>query len=457
VKYEPNTLEEQLSAGEGLPVAPGCLDGITIMRYAHIERERASGGVEQYLRHLHQGLLQRHRITVLQMHLTRDAANNAIDIEHVGIGRILWVPVVIVQTESRLTHLPKRARYIYDRLFLLRQQEGKREDGATVSSTLDFFRRQGRHLRHKTAVLSDHMAGLLARRQVNLLIMHWMNYDADPLIARTLEAGIPFAFINHFDNARFVLPQTRKWLTRATAIGTVSDRGIPDDLRDRCTNLSDAVDTEFFAPEKATPISVPVRPIVLLPARIDTGKGHHDLMEAARILIARNVDFTLCFVGAVECEALHQDLRRSVVARGLEGRVDFLGEKSAEEIRNLYACSSVVVLPSRSEGFGRVLLEAQAMKKPVVAYDCGGIREAMLPHETGYLIEKGNVDALAGKIGFLLENVSERLRFGQHGREFVSRQFGVSKLVQRHETFYLRALHRGGAKGNGAFSRLGAV
>jgi glycosyltransferase involved in cell wall biosynthesis len=326
-----------------------------------------------------------------------------------------------------------------------------------LSCTLDLFRQHGSHLRHRTAVLSDHLAGLLTDRKVNLLVMHWMNYDADALIARALKARIPFALINHFDNARFALPQNRKWILRATAIGTVSDRGIPDGMRDRCVNLSDAVDTEFFTPEKAKPMPAPARPVILLPARIDTGKGHHDLMEAARILIARNIDFTLCFVGAVESESLHQDLRRSVAAMGLEGRVDFLGEKSAEEIRNLYALSSIVALPSHSEGLGRVLLEAQAMRKPVVAYDCGGISEAMLPHETGFLVEKGNVEALASKIGFLLENESERLRFGQHGREFVSRQFSVSALVQRHEAFYFRALYGAGAKYSNAFAGREAV
>lgn len=455
--HEPETLEGQVSAGEDLPVRPGCLDGITIMRYAHIERERASGGVEQYLRHLHQGLLRRHRMTVLQMHLTRDAANNAIDIEKVGIGRILWVPVPIWQTESRLADLPKRLRYIYDRALLLRQQGGKGQSGGRLSCTLDLFRQHGNHLRHRTAVLSDHLAGLLVDHKVNLLLLHWMNYDADALIARALKARVPFAFINHFDNARFALPQNRKWITRAAAIGTVSDRGIPDELRDRYVDLSDAVDTEFFAPEKAKLMPTPAHPVVLLPARIDTGKGHYDLMEAARILIARNVDFALCFVGAVESESLHQELRRSVAAMGLEGRVDFLGEKSAEEIRNLYALSSIVALPSRSEGLGRVLLEAQAMRKPVVAYDCGGISEAILPHETGFLVEKGNVEALASKIGLLLENESERLRFGQRGREFVSRQFSVSALIQRHEAFYFGALYGAGAKCNGTFAGREAI
>jgi glycosyltransferase involved in cell wall biosynthesis len=164
------------------------------------------------------------------------------------------------------------------------------------------------------------------------------------------------------------------------------------------------------------------------------------LIEAARILAGGKLDFVLCFAGAVDSESLHQELRKSAVAGGLEGRVLFLGEKSAEEIRDLYARSSVVVLPSHSEGLGRVLIEAQAMKKPVIAYDGGGTSEAFLPGKSGFLVKTGDVEALADRIKFLLQNAEERLRLGECGREFVERQFSVPALVRRHEAFYLHAI-----------------
>jgi glycosyltransferase involved in cell wall biosynthesis len=443
--HDLDALEGPMFAGDDPLVRPGALDGVIIMRYAHIERNRSSGGVEQYLRHLHQGLLHRHRMTVLQMHMTRDGASDVIDIEHVGIGRILWVPVPTWQAESGLADMPRRLRYMYQRKLRLRQQSVSVRKERLFAGILDLFRLQS-HLRHRTAVLSDHLADLLVEHKVNLLVMHWMNYDADALLECANVAKIPFALINHFDNARLALPRYRKWITSATAIGTVSSQGIPDYLRGRYVDLSDAVDTDFFSPEKAAPMSVQSRPMILLPARIDTGKGHLDLMEATRILISRNVDVTVCFAGAVESEPLHRELRRSIIAMGLKEHVHFVGEKSAEEIRDLYALSTIVVLPSHSEGLGRVLLEAQAMGKPVVAYDCGGMSEAILPNRTGFLVEKGNVEALARKIGLLLENESERLRLGREGREFVARRFGFPALVQRHEAFYCRALYGNIAK-----------
>jgi glycosyltransferase involved in cell wall biosynthesis/peptidoglycan/xylan/chitin deacetylase (PgdA/CDA1 family) len=273
---------------------------------------------------------------------------------------------------------------------------------------------------------------------VDLLALHWVTYDIEALVLRALKARVPFVFINHFDNGRLSLADTRKWISLAAGIGTVSGQGVPRDLRDRYVNLSDAVDTEFFTPEKARPAESPVRPIVFLPGRIEAGKGHHDLIEAARILTVRNMDCTIYFAGLVISHSVHEELRRA--ANGLEGRVLFLGEISAVEMRDWYARCSVVVLPSYSEGLGRVLLEAQAMKKPVVAYDCGGIRDALVPNETGFLVNRGNIEALADRIGFLLDNEVQRLRMGESGRSYVSTQFSMSALIQRHEAFYLSAL-----------------
>jgi glycosyltransferase involved in cell wall biosynthesis len=440
----------QLDPGTDLCVQPGALDGFTIMRYAHVYRGRASGGVEQYLRHLDRELLKRHRLTVLQMHLVTDNTNDAIEVESVGLGRILWVPVVIRQTESRFADLPGRINYISRTLHRNRPGEGL--SSSIFSSVQSLLRHRGGHLRYKAAILSDRLLHLLAEQDVDLLALHWLSYDTGALISRAKDANVPFVFINHFDNARLSLPQMRKRVLNAAAIGAISERDIPADLRDRCVNLSDAVDTEFFTPEKARPMSLPFRSILLLPARIQAGKGHHDLMKAARILIARKFDLAVAFVGAVDSEFLHQELRQSAINMGLESRILFLGEKSAEEIRDWYALSRIAVLPSYSEGLGRVLLEAQAMKRPVVAYDCGGISEAILPDKTGFLVKPGNVEALSDKISFLLENEEEGLRFGEHGREFVSRQFSVSALVQRHEAFYLGALSTAHQKRGGAFT-----
>ena len=88
-------------------------------------------------------------------------------------------------------------------------------------------------------------------RKVDLLTLHWFTYDSDDLIRHATKARVPFVLLNHFENRRFSSTRMRNSLAHAAGVGTVSDKGMPDNLRGRYINLSDAVDTEFFAPEKA--------------------------------------------------------------------------------------------------------------------------------------------------------------------------------------------------------------
>lgn len=434
--------ESPTGVREACPIQPGALDGLTIMRYAHIYRDRRSGGVEQYLRRLHQGLLERHRLTILQMYLARGESSAAMDIEKVGRGRVLWVPVRTHEGPSRLTDLRKRLASVYRNSLGLQKQEGKSGLLARISALPQMLSHRGGHFRYNTAVFSDYLPVLLAEYEVNLLVMHWLSYDSDSLVLRALQSNIPFAFVNHFSNSRLSISRNRYWLDKAAAIGVVSGKEIPIDFQGRCINLLDAIDTEFFMPEKARPMQIPATPMILLPARIQLGKGHRDLIKAVSLLIGKKIDLSLCFAGAVDSEAEHQTLHKMAAAADLQGRISFLGERSAEELRDLYAASCMVVLPSYSEGLPRVLLEAQAMKKPTLSYDSGGMSEAVLPNQTGFLVKTGDVEALANKIRFLLDNEEERVRFGARGREFVIRNFAIPALVQRHEAFYLKALSK---------------
>ncbi len=123
-----------------------------------------------------------------------------------------------------------------------------------------------------------------------------------------------------------------------------------------------------------------------MPALVKPGKGQEDLLRAAAILADRKIDFEICFAGAVESEPLRRELQEYAHSAGLDNRIAFLGELPQQQIRDYYALCQVVVLPSYTEGLPRVLLEAQAMQRPVVAYDSsGGIGETLKPGETGLL------------------------------------------------------------------------
>ena len=419
------------------------LDGITLLRYAHIYRHRTSGGVEQYLRQLNYGLLARHRMTILQTHLvTGDGGSLTLEVETHGLGRIIWIPIRAQHDTRSAFSLVRRLRHLAPRPLTANSEDNRFGVTAVYPTIRASLSNSWRHLRYPTMILSDVLTRLLDAYSVDLILLHWLSYDVGTLVSCAVEKRIPFAIINHFDNSRLVFEKTQRWTGMAAAMAGVSNKNVPPAMGSRYVNLSDAVDSEFFSLNEREPARRSGEAVVLLPGRITPGKGHEDLLLAARTLAATGVHPSVVFAGAVESDSFRAELERKASRWGLRERVRFLGQLTSEELRQWYQSSDVIVLPSTSEGLSRVLLEAQAMQKPVVAYDCGGTAEAMVPNKTGFLVPMGNYAALANRLKYLLDNPETRTVMGAAGRTFVVQHFSVAALVERHEHFCSEVLSR---------------
>ena len=220
---------------------------------------------------------------------------------------------------------------------------------------------------------------------------------------------------------------------------------VPNPIRNRFSNLSDSVDSEFFHPEKSKPLKRKItEPIILLPSRITLLKGHLDALKALRQLRRNGINATLVFAGKLapdEKTAFMEKLHQLVSEEGLRKHVVFAGEQTAEELRDWYAASTIVILPTYAEGLGKVLLEAQAMEKPVIAYDSGGVPEAILDGATGYMVKKGHIEGLANRLKELIEQPEKQKEMGRLGRIFIAERFTAEALTTRHEEFYIKALN----------------
>lgn len=111
---------------------------------------------------------------------------------------------------------------------------------------------------------------------------------------------------------------------------------------------------------------------------------------------------------------------------------------AASNIRQEYLNSDVYVLSSRFEGFGMVIIEAQACGLPVVAFDCPtGPRELVRDREDGLLVEYGNVDALAESLNYMITEKALRRQMGCAARKAVE-MFDVRNVMQEWEILFAK-------------------
>ncbi len=175
---------------------------------------------------------------------------------------------------------------------------------------------------------------------------------------------------------------------------------------DRLRVIPRGVDLGAFAPQRvggervaalARQWRVPedVR-VVMLPGRLTRWKGGLDFIEAIARLGRR--DLCCVLVGTEQRPGFRRELEAAIERLDLIGMFRII--EGCNDMPAAYALSDVVVSASTDpEGFGRVIVEAQAMGKPVVATDHGGARETILPGISGWLTPPGDITALTAAIG----------------------------------------------------------
>jgi glycosyltransferase involved in cell wall biosynthesis len=95
----------------------------------------------------------------------------------------------------------------------------------------------------------------------------------------------------------------------------------------------------------------------------------------------------------------------------------------------------MLVLPSLNEGMGRVLVEAMAAGKPVVASNVGGIPDLVRHGETGYLVPPADEKALADSIKKLLDDFGNAWEMGQQGKKLCE-QFSLESMIEKLDDLY---------------------
>lgn len=225
-------------------------------------------------------------------------------------------------------------------------------------------------------------------------------YDVDPTRIRLIHRGVDLKTFN-------------------------PDKVIPDRLI--------ALTKAWRLPEDSAP------PIIFCPGRITRIKGQDVLVQALAKLPHRNF---LCILAGNDDghEEYRQELEQQIREAGLEGYVRVADHTTY--MNEAYMLCDLVVIPSiKPESFGRTAIEAQAMGRLVIASDHGGVKETILPNETGYLVPPGDADSLSGAIAYALERDEDTKRaMGEFAKAHVKKHFSAELMKRKTIDVYRELL-----------------
>lgn len=175
--------------------------------------------------------------------------------------------------------------------------------------------------------------------------------------------------------------------------------------------------------------------------RLSPEKGHESFLKATARLISDRDDIRIVIVGSSDLgpKDYREKLESLAAHLGVGDKVYFTGFR--DDLPRIMAALDVVAVPSAAEPFGRVIIEAMAMEKPVVAFNTGAAPE-ILSRDCGIIIgpqdSKGFIEAIFG----LLADAARRKRLGSEGRRIVLEKFSIEKNTLEIEGLYKKLLGR---------------
>lgn len=201
--------------------------------------------------------------------------------------------------------------------------------------------------------------------------------------------------------------------------------------------IPNGVDSLWIEPP--LPHNLQTVPYVLYVGRLHPVKGVDLLFGAWQAVMQHSRDVQLWIVGDGPERQSLECLAREL---GIEGHVRFWGAvHDMMQLKSLYSGARALVLPSRSEGLGNVLLEAGACGTICIGSDVGGIPEVIVDRETGFLFPSGDVEALARTIQHVLEMPEgERQHISQRARQRIQEHFSLERVVDQYVELYQEVL-----------------
>ena len=257
-------------------------------------------------------------------------------------------------------------------------------------------------------------------------------YNSVMVKSDLLIAGSNFIFSHINENYLKYLNPKKKFLVIFRGINT--EYFDPDNLKkDSVSNLRNLWQIEYN------------NKVILLPGRLTPWKGQELFIESISKFkkLNPNMEFTAVILGNDQGRKVYKKkLERIVEQYNLSNEIRFI--EKCEYMPAAYMISDIVISPSiEPEAFGRVSVEAQSMKKPIIASNIGGSNETIVDNKTGVLFENDNSDSLSQKINEIINLDALTLELmGKEGRKNVINRFNIEKMCLNTYSEYKKLLNQ---------------
>lgn len=314
------------------------------------------------------------------------------------------------------------------------------KDALAVLNMALFLKRHSHHIVHTHNSKAGFVGRLAARLAGVPVVVHTVHgfsfHDQEPPWRQWLFRSMERLASRWCDQLIFISQPLMNWAIR-DGIGN----------RAQMKRIYSGIELERFQPvSEKTSVDLrkqwglgPKDAVVGMVSKLWDGKGHDILLHAFHKVRQVKAEAKLVIVGE---GYLLEKLKGHAERLGLDGDVLFPGFQM--DVAPLVATFDVAVLPSLFEGMGRVLLEAMALEKPVVASRVGGIPDLVEHGVNGYLVRPGDSEELQAAILRILNDPLRAREMGQAGRKKIKSEFDARVMVESIEAVYRELLSRKG-------------
>jgi len=203
-----------------------------------------------------------------------------------------------------------------------------------------------------------------------------------------------------------------------------------------CLEAFSGLEGNEHHPEDKPPAFPPGAFVIGTVGRLTAIKGQRYLLAAAAKLVREIPELLCVVVGEGE---MRRELEEQAAALGMDERMIFPGWQ--RDVGDYMSAFDVFVMPSLNEGMGRVVVEAMAAGRAVIASDVGGLRNLVAPGENGLLVPPGDAEALAKAIRALYRDPERRRSMGEEGRKKAP-AFSAGAMIMKIDELYKELLKK---------------